>query len=350
MPQIKRCSYCGVPKELSKGNLWNDDGTITRARNPDRKQCILEADNLDNIFKRIEGLLGVPIERIVIEGRRKPVMEFCQSNFSGLKGTVIRAFFRRRVYEMIAGIGAVFGLGHYELLDFKRGEYIKVYGRNIYCLPMMCGDLVGIFNFIEGLPAGLVIEEKDRGLMINVVKGEEFESEISSRLKQVDLPRKPGDIRFDPCPECGVPLDFKEYTWELEEGVIIDNVTGRHMIVAGPSEIDSIFRELEAELGEDIPRTIVESQRQYILETLQDAEVKQDSEYLRHQLALRGMGNLVKLDLGKNKLEAMVENTSLPLLVVGILQGIFELVSGSESDCEYSRNEDGTLEVTVSAR
>ena len=162
--------------------------------------------------------------------------------------------------------------------------------------------------------------------------------------------RKPGNIKLDLFPECGVPLDFKEYTWELEEGVIIDSATGRHMITAGPSEINSVFQELEAELGEDIPRTIVESQRQYILETLQDAEVKQDSEYLRHQFALRGMGNLVTLDLEKNKLEAIVENTSLPLLVVGILQGIFELISGFESDCEYSRSEDGTLEVSVSAR
>jgi hypothetical protein len=350
MPKIKRCSYCDVPKELSKGNRWNNDGTITQADNPDRKQCFLEADNLDNIFHRIEDLLGVPLERIVIEGRRRPVMEFLRANFSSFKRAIIRTFFRRRVYETIADIGTAFGLGHYELLDCKRGDYIKVYGRNIYCLPMMCGDLVGVFNFVEGLPADLSIEEKDGGHIITVVKGEEFEEEISSRLTPMDLPRKPGNIQFDCCPECGVPLDFKKFTWELEEGVIIDNVTGRHMITAGPSEINSVFRELEAELGEDIPRTIVESQRRYILETLQDTEVKQDSEYLRHQLAMRGMGNLVELDLGDNRMEAVVENVGLPLLVVGTLQGIFELINGGESDCEYKRSEDGTLGVTVSAR
>jgi len=350
MPKIKCCSYCGMPYEFSKANRWNNDGTITQTKNPDRRQSFLEADNLDNIFQKIEGLLGVPIERILIEGRRKPVMEFLQGSFSGLKRTVVRAFFRRRVYEMIADIGAIFGMGHYELLGLKRGEYAKVYGRNIYCLPMLCGDLVGVFNFVEGLPAALSIEEKDGGHIITVVKGEEFEEDIATRLEVVDFPRKPGDIEFDRCPECGVPIDFKEYTWELEEGVIIDNVTGRKMTAAGPSEINSVFRELESELGEDIPKTIVESQRQYILETLQDKEVKRDTEYLKHQLAVRGMGNLVELDLGDKRMKAVVENASLPMLVAGILQGIFELISGSESDCQYSWSEDGTLELTVSAR
>ena len=350
MPKIKSCSYCGMPKEFSKENQWNNDGTITQAKNPDRRQSFLEADNLDNIFRRIEGLLGVPVERILIEGRRKPVTEYLQGSFSGLKRAIVRAFFRRRVYEMIADIGAVFGLGHYELAEFKKGEYIKVYGRNIYCIPMLCGDLVGVFNFVEGLPADLSIEEEDGGYIITVVKGEEFEEEIATRLESVDLPRKPGDIKFDRCPECGVPIDFKDYTWKLEEGIIIENATGRHMIAAGPSEINSVFRELEAELGEDIPRMIVECQRQYILETLQEREVKQDTEYLRRQLAVRGMGNLVEFDLDDNRTKAVVENASLPMLVAGILQGIFELISGVESDCEYSWSEDGTLEVTVSTR
>ena len=78
--------------------------------------------------------------------------------------------------------------------------------------------------------------------------------------------------------------------------------------------------------------------------------MKQDTEYLRHQLAVRGMGNLVALDLGEDRLKARVENAILPLLLAGILQGIFELDRGVESDCEYSRGEDGTLEVTVSTR
>ena len=36
-------------------------------------------------------------------------------------------------------------------------------------------------------------------------------------------------------------------------------------------------------------------------------------------------------------------------LVAGMLQGVFELVSGGKSTCECMRGEDGTLTVTVKA-
>jgi len=214
---------------------------------------------------------------------------------------------------------------------------------------MFSGDLAAVFNRVEDLPAELRFEERDEGMVITVLPGEELGEEMASRLQRRVLPRKPGDIRYERCPECDLPLDFKDYTWDLEEGTITDNATGRRMAILGAEGMDSVFRELEAELGEEIPRTIVEAQRQYVKETLQSREVEQPADYLIRQIALRGMGNLVHYEVHKNSMQVVVENAIPPLLVAGTPQGIFEAVTAKDSACEYVRGDDGTLTASVKA-
>jgi hypothetical protein len=345
MSEIKVCPICGVPRKFSRGNNWNSDGTITQHKNEDHRVCFYETDGLTQLFGNIEELVGLPIDRVLIEGKRKASYQYIKNMFPGFKRNIVRAL-RRRVYETIADMGTIFGLGHYELLDFKKEEYIKVFGRNIYCLPLFCGDLIAAFNFVEGLPADLSIDEKDGGHVVTVTSGREFDEEMSTRLERIIVPNKPGDYRLEGCPGCGIPGVFEEYTWDLEQGVVTDTVTGRHMAFVGPDELESILRELEAELGEDIPKTIVEAQRKYIIETLASKEFEQSPDYLRHQLAMRGMGNLVVFDLGGDRLEAVVENARPNLLIVGILQGVYELVSRNTSAYEFDRD-DGTLHLTV---
>lgn len=345
MSRIKRCSYCGVPRDFSKGNVWNNDGTITQARNPDHRVFFYEADGLDKLFRRVEELIGLPLDRIIVEGKRKGSLEYIQNVYPGYKRVLLRAF-RGKVYQSIADIGAIFGLGHYELLEFKKREYIKVYCRNVYSLSLFSGDLIAVFNFVEGIPADLRIEEKEHGYVVTVVRGKEYE-ELVSRLDMERYPRIPGDVGHERCPECGVPLDLKEYTWDLEEGVITDTVTGRRMVFSGPREIEAIMHELESELGEEISKTIVEAQRLYIKETLQQAEFERSSQYLFRQFAKRGMGNPVSFDLSEEGMQAVVENAIVPLLLAGMLQGIYELVTGSRSSVDYRMDNNGTFHVKV---
>lgn len=348
MAGLSICPHCGVPRDISRGNVWNDDGTIIQRNSKDHRVCWYEAGGLVKLIENIEALVGFPIERIVIEGKRKGSLVYIENMFPGLKKVLMRAM-RRRVYRTVAETGAMFGLGDYELVDFKRGEYLKVHGRNIYCLPMFSGDLAAVFNFVEGLPADIDIEERDGGFMVTVSPGEQFEEDISSRLDIRKIPRKPGDIRWDRCPDCGMPLDFMEYRWDLDEGVVVDEVTGRHMVFTGPEEMESVLRELEAELGEEVIETIIEAQRQYIIETLEAKEFERSPDYLRRQLARRGLGNLVAFDLKPDRLEARVENALPALLIVGIIRGIFELVTGGKSEHEFVRGEDRTLEVSLTS-
>ena len=343
MAGTRVCSYCGVPREFSKENSWNSDGTITQTKNPDHRVLFYEAEGMNRMLSNLEELVGVLIDRIVIEGKRKSTYHYLQGMFSGIKLLIIKALLRRRVYETISARGAMLGYGHYELLDFKAGEYIKVFGRNIYSRTLFSGDIAAVFNLVEGIPAGLEFEEKDGGMVITVVPGEELEGEIATRLERKVLKPTPGEISYDRCPKCGIPSEFKDYTWDLEEGTITDDNTGRRMAILGSEGIESVFRELEAELGEEIARTIIEAQRIYVIETLHPEEVQQHPDYLVRQLALRGMGNVVSFDLSEGGIRATVDNALPHLLVVGLLQGIFELFSGSGSKCEYELDDRGRL-------
>ncbi len=350
MSGAKRCPICRVPLEFSRENTWNSDGTITQTRNPDHRVIFYEAEGMKKLLSNLEALLGVPVDRIAIEGKRKSTYHYLEGMFSGPKLALIKAFLRRKVYETISARGAILGYGHFELVDVKAGKYIKVFGRNIYSLTLFSGDLAAVFNRVEGLPAELHLEEKDGGYLITVTPGPEVEEEIASRLERVVVPRKPGNISYRLCPNCRVPEEIAGFVWDMEAGTITDPSTGRHMAVLGAEGIDSVFRELEAELGEEIPRSIVEAQRQYVMETLHRREVERSPDYLTRQIALRGMGNLVHFNLTREGVRAEVENAVPPLLVAGMIQGIFDLVSGGASTCDFQRGSDGTLQVEIKAR
>ncbi|MBC7254432.1 MAG: hypothetical protein H5T72_10760 [Actinobacteria bacterium] len=52
----------------------------------------------------------------------------------------------------------------------------------------------------------------------------------------------------------------------VEEGIITHPSTGKRLSTTGPNEIQPVLDELEKELGEEIPRMVVEAQRRYVRE------------------------------------------------------------------------------------
>lgn len=328
-------------------NVWNTDGTITQARNPDHRLFFYDAEGFDRLFSNVAEIIGVSIEGIVIDSKRKATLDYLHALISGLQGMLLRTFLRGKAYGMTATMGALMGYGHYELRDLRRGEFIKVYGENIYCLPLISADLIAVFNYVERLPADLQIKDEAGGKLITVKRGERFEREYSSRFEYRKISRKPGKVSLERCPDCELPIDFKKLDWSLEKGTITDNESGRNMAMMGPNEIDSIFLALEAELGSDINRAIVEGQCQYVKEELQERETSRGGSFLARQLALRGMGNLVRFEMGEGRLRAEIENASPYLMVTGLIKGIYEAVSGSKADCDYRLADDGTLTIEV---
>jgi len=73
-------------------------------------------------------------------------------------------------------------------------------------------------------------------------------------------------------------------------------------------------------------------------------------EDFRERLAVRGLGSLTELAVKRQGMRMRVENAALPLILVGIAQGLYELGLSVDSSVDWQYSEDGVLEVEVKAR
>jgi hypothetical protein len=119
------------------------------------------------------------------------------------------------------------------------------------------------------------------------------------------------------------------------------------MTFLSPAVLDPVFEELEAEFGEEILKAIVDAQRDFVKAGYYTIDEVGKEGDIRTQLALRGLGNLKEMKLGANRLRMHIDNVALHLIVVGLVQGWFEMATGIESVVEWELSEEGDLEVEV---
>jgi len=119
----------------------------------------------------------------------------------------------------------------------------------------------------------------------------------------------------------------------------------------GDALLQPVFSELEEELGDEIPRAVVEAQRRFTesgFYTMDDITEEAD---FRTQLALRGLGNLKELSMKKQGMHMRVVNVVLPLILVGMFQGFFEMSFDlRSSDVDWQISEEGDLEMEATPR
>jgi len=350
--RVKVCPECGVPKDISKENRWQDNGAILTFSGGNEivreRSAFYEVAGLNELFQNIEASIGKSIFRIIVEARRKDTLGFLEEYLSGIKGVFARSVGGRIVYNGVATIGATFGLGRFEVQDIKRGEYFTVYCRNVYSVPLLAGDLAAAFNAVERLPAAVDVKEVEGGLLCTISRGEESETSLSSRLEPEYVAPKPGSIHFDRCTKCDTPLYMKDVIYDYEEGIITDKRTARRMTFLSTSNMEAIFREFELELGDEIIPVILEAQKDYARNTLRGEEIASESD-VRSFFAIRGLGELIDYDLNDNRLEAKIENAYPYLLVVGLLHGMFEILLGRKGKVSYTMDEDENLMTSIEA-
>lgn len=172
--------------------------------------------------------------------------------------------------------------------------------------------------------------------------------EIKERLKKRRFDFKPGEIPYDNCPACGVPAEVGRCRWDLEQGAITEPQTGRGMAIFAPWVVDSVLEDLVEELGEDVGVAVVEALRRHLREAVAGESWKKEAPAFNLMIAARGLGNLVNFEGDRNYLTMTVENVAMPLLMVGSVQGRFDLAFGKESSsCEWKLADDGDLVISV---
>jgi hypothetical protein len=350
MGDFKSCKVCGVPVRIGKDQTWNSDGTITQRRDPDHRMLFFDSEGLDVLFHNIENLIGVPIENMVIESKARATETYIRHLLRGLKGPLARLTGIGRIVSRVVEQGRVMGYGDIKVTEFNWAESRMVCDiRDPYSLPLFCGDLKGANQAIRKVAGTISYEEVEPGLYRIVNYNAPHAPELEQRLQPRPLPRKPGDITFDLCPGCGVPREIARFKWDLLRGTIMQEPTGVRHAIFGSTGLQVIFDELEAELGESIPETVVEAQRMHMESRMDGRWSSLGADDLRNWLAVQGLGNLVKATRDEGGMYARVENPAVPLILTGTAAALYQFLTGRRGETTWKLSPDGDLEIWIKA-
>jgi hypothetical protein len=355
------CEECGVPLMISREFKWESNGIIGMRLSPAGRAVFYESEVMDGLFRGIEELLGRSIWHIVTESRRRDVRKYMEKIFSSQKS----AWKQSRKYQrsqsvldmrkadmiQVNGVGRIYGYGGIELSDrWGREDYpwrtqtIK----DPYSMYLYPAELLGSVEALEQIDMWV----KYREIGEKVYEVTTFPSShpvgLGKRLQQKRYPYKAGEIEYETCPGCGLPQEIAACTWDLEAGTITDNSTGRRMAIFGPWAIDAVLNDIEEELGEPLQEAVVESLRLFIKETMRQEAWRKAAGDFPRKAALRGLGNLVRFNAGRDHLTLTIQNSCMPLLMVGAVQALVELAYDAESSVyEWNLADDGDLTITI---
>lgn len=354
MENIDTCPECGVPTLITAEHSWLNNGDIVQNRNRQSRMVFIETENLDPLFKGIEQIIGIPIEHMIITAGRRAYRGYLKSFVPEDVRTKIRS--GELDYEPIDAafrdIGRLNGVGSYNFVERRfqhdENDFDTVSISEPYSVPLTVSAHVGAIELLTGVDQGYSYREVSPDLYHITAYPSPHAEEMKSRLWFKPHHHLDGDIQLEKCSWCGGPRALSGYQWYSRRGIIINKITKRRMAVQGDVLLDPIFFELERELGEGIPRVVVEAQRRFTKSGFYTLDDISDEGDFRAQLALRGLGNLKELSMKRKGLRLRVENAALPLIILGLAQGFFEMGFGLDStDVEWELSEEGNLEAEV---
>jgi hypothetical protein len=356
MAEIKFCPECRVPTEITKNYIWLNSGVMVQSTNLSRRIGFLESENLDPLYSGIGKIIGVPIDHLVMDIARRGTSDY----FGNLIPPEVRGMIRNRmmgvdfIADFMVTTGLLNGFGKSIYMETRNegdsDDYMVQHISEPFSLPLLAGMNAGGAEVLNDQPLTATYRELSPGVYEIKTTVSEHLDELEGRMQLKEYHHRDGDIELEKCDTCGGPAALSGFKWHLDRGVIVNSHTGRRMAIIGPEMQDPIFEELEMELGETVPRAVVEAQRRFIKSGLYSIEEISDEGDFRTQLALRGLGNLQKIRMGPPGLYMRIDNAANYLMAVGMVQGLFEMAFNLESSVDWAISHNGDLEVEVNPK
>lgn len=292
---IDRCPECDVPEPFCQGHEWLNNGDVVQKANHRARMGIIECEALDPLFTNVGDIIGKSIYPLIINitarGSKfyldslipKEVKEMVQSKKLDL----------RPLAEPIFTLCHIMGFGQYEFLDYRyendAGDFARAHISRPFSVPEVFGAFSGGVSAMVGGEHSVSYEEISPGMYEVIAAWTEFEDVLKEKMRIYEYLHRDGDIEFERCGTCGCPKAFSDYYWDLEKGIIVNGKAGRRMALLGFELMDRVFHALEDELGDTIPRVVVEAQRRFVKTGFYSIEEVRDETELRTELALRGL-------------------------------------------------------------
>jgi len=349
----KLCQGCGAPRRITKEHTWLNNGLIVERKNPEQRMLFFESENISGLFRNIEEIIGLDIERIIMESQHRSTYDYVTHLVPPLMRKIISHVGLKHLTRSLLGLSALMGQGSGTLTSLRvkgsADDHVSIAIRNPWFLPSNCGLISGGLEALTGLESSASYEEISPGEYLITTRISSHPKELEGRLQKRTYPRKEGDLELKRCAFCGGPQDLASFTWNASEGIIETESSGRRMVLMGPGEFEPVFDELQQELGEHIPRVIIEAQRRFVTEGFYSRDdIRHEKDLTRH-FALRGMGNLREINLAQNRLSARLENPCMHMMMVGLLLGFYELIFGHKGSVDWEIDHDGDLVMEVSS-
>jgi hypothetical protein len=357
------CRECSFPRLVSTFIRWQDNGTVVQLMRKNFRVVILHHGFLENLFSNIEAKIGISIEHLAFEAQRnasKATFDAFKTKLPGTNLFLKFKFVRRISVEFFHKVGVLTGMALSETVEYVPGRLGVARFKNPFNMDLMSANVVGAFESLEGIPFAQTWEKEPGGTYLIHIEATGEKPEISERLSLEYEPLLPGNLQFDRCPRCKVPWALaNSLKWMESEGTIVDTRTGARVIFLDGYMIKTVFRELAAELGDEIYDLMVEAQKDWTIDnvgelglsggdgplTLEELEAAY-REYLK-VLPLYGYGNPVKFEMHDGAVSLVVENPYEPSILAGTFQGLYEALEKKRSAVTWEKTRPGVVSFTV---
>jgi hypothetical protein len=356
MTNIEVCPECGVPEYITSEHLWLNNGDIVQKRNQGARLIIMESENIDPLLQNIEEIIGVPIEHIVITTVRRAVRAYV----SRIVPDDVKDLIHKKEMDPVPialamiDVAKMMGHGDQEYVGYRyeggKDDYYTVKMIEPYSVPMVSGTIAGAVEAVFRRSEGVTYEQESPTVYKVTSVPSDHPEELKQRMQMEPYQHRDGAIELERCDACGGPKALSNYRWYVDRGVIMDEKSERRLVMMGPEEMDRILDELKEELGETIDQVIVEAQRRFTRSGFYSISDARSEDEFRNLLALRGFGNLKEIGYRKDGMHMRLDSAALPLMVVGMMQGVYEKFTDRSSTVEWELSEDGNLEIAVSLK
>ena len=352
MPEIILCPECRVPEVIAANYTWLDSGVLVQTHSQSRRVGFIESGNLDPLYRGVGEIMGFPIDDQVIEIMRRGTMDYFRNILPAASGLLHEQEVGRDfIADFMVTMGQLNGFGKYEILEIQYNndddDYTLIRVTNPFSILLSVGTQSGAVEMISNARHDVSYEEVSPGVFeitarVNRERGEPIET-----LPIKEYHYRHGGIELSRCESCGVPKPLAGFEWILKAGIIANGWTGRRMVMIGPEAQDPLFQELERQLGNKIPASVIEAQRLFTKTGFYSLEEIGNEGNFRTQLAVRGLGNLKEMKLGAKGLTMRIDDAACYFMTLGMAQGLFEMAFDLDSRVEWQISEEGDLELEV---
>jgi len=333
---IVTCPACGKPRLFNFFVRWRNNGTIVARINPAFRLVLVESALLEDIYQRIEAVLGLSIREAVFEAERAAAATTVDNL---LPDWLIKRVLRNRLImhpasrflQLLARTAGMADV-HTVFYHVFRGSMARV--RNEFNRELFAAIVVGAFESMEGVVYDHAWVEMGEELFLIIIPAR-GKPEIAHRMRPEIAAPLPGRLRLSLCPRCGFPRALDHLRWDLPEATITDTRRDVRLSFVDGYAFSAVFRELVEELGEEIVPIIVEASSEYTLCGIEETGLlgggrKREEVYTEFLdlLPLYGKGNPVVVDMADDALAVTIENPYSTYLLAGELLAIYEAVEG----------------------